>query len=66
MFKEDYHFDNDIYDIRKLGSEVYQLSAKRGDIVLGEPFVDEVVKGCILLKGEKEGLVDCSILELVN
>jgi hypothetical protein len=66
MFKEDYHFDNDVYGARKLGAKVYQWWAKRGDIVLGKPFIDEVVKGYISLEGEKRGLVECSILELVS
>ena len=67
MFKEDYHFDNDVYGARELGAKVYRWSAKRGDIVLGKPFVDNLVKGCyISLEGEKRGLVECSILELVG
>lgn len=65
MFKEDYHFDNDVYGVRKLGAKVYQWWAKRGDVVIGKPFVDELVKGYISLEGEKRGLVESAILEEV-
>ena len=36
-FKEDYRFDNDIYDVRKLGVTVKQWETKKGDIIFGEP-----------------------------
>lgn len=62
-FKNDYHFNNDIYDLIKDGAQVCQWSAKKSDIVLGRPFVDEKVKGYISLQGEKIGLVESSILE---
>jgi hypothetical protein len=62
-FKEDYHFDNDVYGVRQLGAEVYQWVAKKGDIVFGVP--NETIKGYVTLHCEKEGLISLSKLTLI-
>lgn len=58
-FIEDYHFDNDIYDMRKHGAEVLEWYAKKGDIVFGKPNDDATIKDCVsvIISPSKDGLI---------
>jgi hypothetical protein len=68
-FKQDYHFDNDIYDVKKLGSNVLEWKAKKGDIVFGK--ISESTHGhvSVIISPSKEGyvcLVSSDILEEIQ
>lgn len=65
-FKEDFHFDNDVYHVRDLGAEVYQAHFKKDQIV--DAYIsNDVIEGYMSVKHEGHDLlISGDILELVE